>query len=141
MKYNLDYKHVKENVLMNVLPYLEHIEAKEVMMNIITLDIARRNNSPHMLINSALFGTGLGLLSLSLTGPFWTVLTASALGVSVINLVNCRKENKGFNILKGRLLYCLTEEKKLDEAAIQNLLDSIPPEEYVEFLENSSYNI
>ena len=138
---NLDYKTVKENVLTNVLPYLEHIEAKEIMMNIITLDIAKRNNGTHMFTNSALLSSGVYMLSLSLTGPFWTILTASALGVSTINLLNCRKENKGFNILKERLLYCLTEEKHMNEKAIQDLLDSIPPEEFVEFLENSSYNM
>ena len=33
MKFNLEYDHVKENVLTNVLPHLEHIETREILTN------------------------------------------------------------------------------------------------------------
>ncbi len=140
MKFNLEYDHVKENVLTNVLPHLEHIETREILMNVLMLDLARDTNKPHTFTNTVLLGSGLYLWGLPLTGPFWTILTASALGVSVINLRNCRKENKGFFVLKSYLLQYL-DNKGLKENEIQEALDSITGEDFIEFLENSSYNM
>ena len=139
MKLNLDYSVVKNNVLNNVLPYIDHIETKEVIMNALAIDIARDYNNIHIWNNSVLLGVGLIIVGSSLTGMLWTILGASAIGLGIINEIHCFKENKGFKALHAALLLHLSEVRELSFDELSEELNSITLEEMKDFLDKSVY--
>ena len=139
MKLSLDYSVVKNNVLNNVLPYIEHIETKEIMMNIITMDMARDMNGFHKWTNTILLGSGLVLVG---TAPIISLLGitgATAIGLSIVNLFNIRKENKTFHEFKFTMIAFLQIGRQISTTEFEETMDNITSEDMIEFLENSAY--
>ena len=139
MKLSLDYSVVKNNVLNNVLPYIEHIETKEIMMNIITMDMARDMNSFHKWTNTILLGSGLVLVGAAPIISLLGITGATAVGLSIVNLFNIRKENKTFLEFKIAMIAFLQIGRQISTTEFEETMDDITSEDMIEFLENSVY--
>ena len=139
MKLRLDYSVVKNNVLNNVLPYIEHIETKEIMMNIVTMDMARDMNGFHKWVNTLLLGSGLVLVGTAPIISFLGITGATAIGLSIVNLFNIRKENKAFHEFKIAMIAFLQIGRQVSTTEFEETMDNITSEDMIEFLENSVY--
>ena len=139
MKLNLDYSVVKNNVLNNVLPYIEHIETKEIMMNIVAMDMARDMNKFHTWVNTLLLGSGLMLVGTAPIISFLGITGATAIGLSVINLFDIRKENKRFCEFKFTMIAFLRTGRQISATEFEETMNNITSEDMIEFLENSVY--
>ncbi len=136
---NLDCKIVKENVLNNVLPYIERIETEEILMNIVTIDMAKDMNVPHKWINSILVGSGLVLIG---TMPIMSLLGitgAVAIGLGIVNYFTCKREDKVFDILRTAIISYLFMQRDMNEDEIIEGIKDIHADDFIEFLENSAY--
>ncbi len=139
MKLKLDYRTVRNNVLTNVLPYLEHIETKEIMMNMVTMDMAKDMNNMHTWINTILLGSGLCLIGSAPIISFMGITGATAIALSAVNFYTIYKENRGFVELKVMLMAFLHSVRHVDKTEFEETMKNITTEDMIEFLEKSVY--
>lgn len=136
---NLERSVVENNVLNNVLPYIEHIETKELLMHIVTIDMAVDMNAPHAWINTILAGTGLVLIGTVPILSFWGILGATSLVLGTLNFIGYCKDGKVFDVLRHKLISYLMMHRDMDQEQIIDEIKNIQADEYLEFLENSIY--
>lgn len=132
----LDYKTVKNNVLANVIPYIQHLDEKELVMHLMILDITLDSSKMHTWSNICLSISGVSILTNVV--HLHPAVGCIAIGLGLLNIGICLREKY---VLK-RLIKTLSVWFKVlghKRTDIENLMSQITEEELVNFIKNSAY--
>ena len=132
----LDYKTVKDNVLANVIPYIQHLDERELAMHLMVLDLTSCIINKHVWINATLATYGVSILTNAI--HLHPAVGYTAIGLGLLNIGICLREKyvlkrlmKTLNIWLKALGYNRTE--------LEKLMSQITEEELIEFIKNSAY--
>ena len=132
----LDYKTVKNNVFANVIPYIQHLDEKELVMHLMILDITLDSSKMHTWLNICLSVSGVSILTNVI--HLHPTVGFIAIGLGLLNIGICLREKY---VLK-RLIKTLSVWFKVlghKRTDIENLMSQITEEELVNFIKNSAY--
>ena len=132
----LDYKTVKDNVLANVIPYIQHLDERELAMHLMVLDLTSCITNKHVWINATLSVYGVSILTNVI--HLHPAVGYTAIGLGLLNIGICLREKyvlkrlmKTLNIWLKALGYNRTE--------LEKLMSQITEEELINFIKNSAY--
>jgi hypothetical protein len=132
----LDYKTVKDNVFANVIPYIEHLDEKEIAMHLMVLDLTLSTTNMYAWASSTLTVAGVSILTNVIhLNP---AVGYTAIGLGLLNIGICLRER---HVLK-RLMKTLSTWLKVlgyNRTEIEKLVSEITDEELIEFMKNSAY--
>ena len=132
----LDYKTVKDNVLANVIPYIQHLDERELAMHLMVLDLTSCITNKHVWINATLSVYGVSILTNVI--HLHPAVGYTAIGLGLLNIGICLREKY---VLK-RLMKTLNTWLKVlgyNRTELEKLMSQITEEELIEFIKNSAY--
>ena len=132
----LDYKTVKDNVLANVIPYIQHLDEKELAMHLMVLDLTLSTTNMYAWANATLIVEGVSILTNVI--HLHPVVGYTAIGLGLLNIGICLRERY---VLK-RLMKTLSTWLKVlgyNRTDIEKLVSQITDEELINFIKNSAY--
>ena len=132
----LDYKTVKDNVLANVIPYIEHLDEKEIAMHLMVLDLTLSTTNMYAWSNATLTVAGVSILTNVIhLNP---AVGYTAIGLGLLNIGICLRERC---VLKKLMKTLSTWLKVLGykRTDIEKLASQVTDEELIEFIKNSAY--
>ena len=132
----LDYKTVKNNVFANVIPYIQHLDEKELVMHLMILDITLDSSKMHTWLNICLSVSGVSILTNVI--HLHPVVGYTAIGLGLLNIGICLRERY---VLK-RLMKTLSTWLKVlgyNRTDLEELMCQITEEELIDFMKNSAY--
>ena len=132
----LDYKTVKDNVFANVIPYIEHLDEKEIAMHLMVLDLTLSTTNMYAWASSTLTVAGVSILTNVI--HLHPAVGYAAIGLGLLNIGICLRER---HVLK-RLMKTLSTWLKVlgyNRTEIEKLVSEITDEELIEFMKNSAY--
>ena len=132
----LDYKTVKDNVLANVIPYIQHLDEKELAMHLMVLDLTLSTTNMYAWANATLIVEGVSILTNVI--HLHPVVGYTAIGLGLLNIGICLRERY---VLK-RLMKTLSTWFKVlgyNRTDIEKLVSQITDEELINFIKNSAY--
>ena len=132
----LDYKTVKDNVLANVIPYIQHLDEKELAMHLMVLDLTLSTTNMYAWANATLIVEGVSILTNVI--HLHPVVGYTAIGLGLLNIGICLRERY---VLK-RLMKTLSTWLKVlgyNRTDIEKLVSQITDEELIDFIKNSAY--
>ena len=132
----LDYKTVKDNVFANVIPYIQHLDEKELAMHLMVLDITLSTTNMHVWINATLATHGVSILTNGI--HLHPAVGYTAIGLGLLNIGICLRERY---VLKKLIKTLSTWLKVLgyDRTELGKLMSQITEEELIDFIKNSAY--
>ena len=132
----LDYKTVKDNVFANVIPYIQHLDERELAMHLMVLDLTLSTTNMHAWTNATLTVAGVSILTNVI--HLHPIIGYTAIGLGLLNIGICLRERY---VLK-RLMKTLSIWFKVlgyKRTDIEKLMSQITEEELVNFIKNSAY--
>ena len=132
----LDYKTVKDNVLANVIPYIQHLDERELAMHLMVLDLTSCITNKHVWINATLSVYGVSILTNVI--HLHPAVGYTAIGLGLLNIGICLREKY---VLK-RLMKTLNTWLKVlgySRTELEKLMSQITEEELINFIKNSAY--
>ena len=132
----LDYKTVKDNVFANVIPYIQHLDERELAMHLMVLDLTSCITNKHVWINATLSVYGVSILTNVI--HLHPAVGYTAIGLGLLNIGICLREKY---VLK-RLMKTLNTWLKVlgyNRTELEKLMSQITEEELIEFIKNSAY--
>lgn len=132
----LDYKTVKDNVFANVIPYIQHLDEKELAMHLMVLDLTLSTTNMHAWTNATLTIAGVSILTNVI--HLHPIIGYTAIGLGLLNIGICLRER---HVLK-RLMKTLSIWFKVlgyKRTDIEKLMSQITEEELINFIKNSAY--
>ena len=132
----LDYKTVKDNVFANVIPYIQHLDERELAMHLMVLDLTLSTTNMHAWTNATLTVAGVSILTNVI--HLHPIIGYTAIGLGLLNIGICLRER---HVLK-RLMKTLTTWLKVlgyKRTDIEKLISQITDEELIDFIKNSAY--
>ena len=132
----LDYKTVKDNVFANVIPYIQHLDKRELAMHLMVLDLTLSTTNMHAWTNATLTVAGVSILTNVI--HLHPVVGYTAIGLGLLNIGICLRER---HVLK-RLMKTLSTWFKIlgyNRTDIEKLVSQITDEELINFIKNSAY--
>lgn len=132
----LDYKTVKDNVLANVIPYIQHLDERELAMHLMVLDLTLSTTNMYAWANATLIVEGVSILTNVI--HLHPVVGYTAIGLGLLNIGICLRERY---VLK-RLMKTLSTWLKVlgyNRTDIEKLVSQITDEELINFIKNSAY--
>ena len=132
----LDYKTVKDNVFANVIPYIQHLDEKELAMHLMVLDLTLSTTNMHAWTNATLTIAGVSILTNVI--HLHPIIGYTAIGLGLLNIGICLRER---HVLK-RLMKTLSTWFKVlgySRTDIEKLVSQITDEELIDFIKNSAY--
>ena len=132
----LDYKTVKDNVLANVIPYIQHLDERELAMHLMVLDLTSCITNKHVWINATLSVYGVSILTNVI--HLHPAVGYTAIGLGLLNIGICLREKY---VLK-RLMKTLNTWLKVlgyNRTELEKLMSQITDEELIDFIKNSAY--
>ena len=132
----LDYKTVKDNVLANVIPYIQHLDERELAMHLMVLDLTLSTTNMHAWTNATLTVAGVSILTNVI--HLHPIIGYTAIGLGLLNIGICLRER---HVLK-RLMKTLSTWFKVlgyNRTDIEKLVSQITDEELIDFIKNSAY--
>lgn len=132
----LDYKTVKDNVLANVIPYIQHLDERELAMHLMVLDLTSCITNKHVWINATLSVYGVSILTNVI--HLHPAVGYTAIGLGLLNIGICLREKY---VLK-RLMKTLNTWLKVlgyNRTELEKLMSQITEEELINFIKNSAY--
>ena len=132
----LDYKTVKDNVFTNVIPYIQHLDERELVMHLMVLDLTLSTTNMHAWTNATLTVAGISILTNVI--HLHPVVGYTAIGLGLLNIGICLRER---HVLK-RLMKTLSTWFKVlgyNRTDIEKLMSQITDEELINFIKNSAY--
>ena len=132
----LDYKTVKDNVFANVIPYIQHLDERELAMHLMVLDLTLSTTNMHAWTNATLTVAGVSILTNVI--HLHPVVGYTAIGLGLLNIGICLRERY---VLK-RLMKTLSTWFKVlgyNRTDIEKLMSQITDEELINFIKNSAY--
>lgn len=132
----LDYKTVKDNVLANVIPYIQHLDEKKLAMHLMVLDLTLSTTNMYAWANSTLTIAGVSILTNVI--HLQPVVGYTAIGLGLLNIGICLRER---HVLK-RLMKTLSTWLKVlgyNRTDLEELMSQITEEELIDFMKNSAY--
>ena len=132
----LDYKTVKDNVLANVIPYIQHLDERELAMHLMVLDLTSCITNKHVWINATLSVYGVSILTNVI--HLHPAVGYTAIGLGLLNIGICLREKY---VLK-RLMKTLNTWLKVlgySRTELEKLMSQITEEELIDFIKNSAY--
>ena len=132
----LDYKTVKDNVFANVIPYIQHLDERELAMHLMVLDLTSCITNKHVWINATLSVYGVSILTNVI--HLHPAVGYTAIGLGLLNIGICLREKY---VLK-RLMKTLNTWLKVlgyNRTELEKLMSHITEEELIEFIKNSAY--
>ena len=132
----LDYKTVKDNVFANVIPYIQHLDERELAMHLMVLDLTLSTTNMHAWTNATLTVAGVSILTNVI--HLHPVVGYTAIGLGLLNIGICLRER---HVLK-RLMKTLSTWFKVlgyNRTDIEKLMSQITDEELINFIKNSAY--
>ena len=132
----LDYKTVKDNVLANVIPYIQHLDERELAMHLMVLDLTSCITNKHVWINATLATYGVSILTNVI--HLHPAVGYTAIGLGLLNIGICLREKY---VLK-RLMKTLNTWLKVlgyNRTELEKLMSQITEEELIDFIKNSAY--
>ena len=132
----LDYKTVKDNVLANVIPYIQHLDERELAMHLMVLDLTSCITNKHVWINATLSVYGVSILTNVI--HLHPAVGYTAIGLGLLNIGICLREKY---VLK-RLMKTLNTWLKVlgyKRTELEKLMNQITEEELIDFIKNSAY--
>ena len=132
----LDYKTVKDNVLANVIPYIQHLDERELAMHLMVLDLTSCITNKHVWINATLSVYGVSILTNVI--HLHPVVGYTAIGLGLLNIGICLREKY---VLKRLMKTLNTWLKALgyNRTELEKLMSQITEEELINFIKNSAY--
>ena len=132
----LDYKTVKDNVLANVIPYIQHLEEKELALHLMVLNMTLSTTNMHVWANATLTTHGVSILTNGI--HLHPVVGYTAIGLGLLNIGICLRERY---VLKKLIKTLSTWLKVLgyDRTELGKLMSQITEEELIDFIKNSAY--
>ena len=132
----LDYKTVKNNVFANVIPYIQHLDEKELVMHLMILDITLDSSKMHTWLNICLSVSGVSILTNVI--HLHPTVGFIAIGLGLLNIGICLRERY---VLKKLMKTLSTWLKVLgyDRTELGKLMSQITEEELIDFIKNSAY--
>ena len=134
----LDYKTVKDNVFANVIPYIQHLDEKELAMHLMVLDIASSTTNMYAWANATLTVHGVSILTNVI--HLHPTVGYTAVGLGLLNIGICLRER---HVLK-KLMKTLSAWLKVlgyNRTELEKLMSQITDEELIDFIKNSAYYI
>ena len=132
----LDYKTVKDNVFANVIPYIQHLNERELAMHLMVLDLTLSTTNMYAWTNATLTVAGVSILTNVI--HLHPVVGYTAIGLGLLNIGICLRERY---VLK-RLMKTLSTWFKVlgyNRTDIEKLMSQITDEELINFIKNSAY--
>ena len=132
----LDYKTVKDNVFANVIPYIQHLDERELAMHLMVLDLTLSTTNMHAWTNATLTVAGISILTNVI--HLHPIISYTAIGLGLLNIGICLRER---HVLK-RLMKTLSTWFKVlgyNRTDIEKLMSQITDEELINFIKNSAY--
>ena len=132
----LDYKTVKDNVFANVIPYIQHLDERELAMHLMVLDLTLSTTNMHAWTNATLTVAGISILTNVI--HLHPIISYTAIGLGLLNIGICLRER---HVLK-RLMKTLSTWFKVlgyNRTDIEKLVSQITDEELIDFIKNSAY--
>lgn len=132
----LDYKTVKDNVFANVIPYIQHLDEKELAMHLMVLDLTLSTTNMYTWTNATLTVAGVSILTNVI--HLHPIIGYTAIGLGLLNIGICLREK---HVLK-RLMKTLNTWFKVlgyKRTDIEKLMSQITEEELISFIKNSAY--
>ena len=132
----LDYKTVKDNVFANVIPYIQHLDEKELAMHLMVLDLTLSTTNMYAWANATLTVAGVSILTNVI--HLHPIIGCTAIGLGLLNIGICLRER---HVLK-RLMKTLSIWFKVlgyERTDIEKLMSQITEEELINFIKNSAY--
>ena len=132
----LDYKTVKDNVFANVIPYIQHLDERELAMHLMVLDLTLSTTNMHAWTNATLTVAGVSILTNVI--HLHPIIGYTAIGLGLLNIGICLRERY---VLK-RLMKTLSTWFKVlgyNRTDIEKLVSQITDEELINFIKNSAY--
>ena len=132
----LDYKTVKNNVFANVIPYIQHLDERELAIHLMVLDLTLSTTNMHAWTNATLTVAGVSILTNVI--HLHPVVGYTAIGLGLLNIGICLRER---HVLK-RLMKTLSTWFKVlgyNRTDIEKLMSQITEEELINFIKNSAY--
>ena len=132
----LDYKTVKDNVFANVIPYIQHLDERELAMHLMVLDLTLSTTNMHAWTNATLTVAGVSILTNVI--HLHPIIGYTAIGLGLLNIGICLRER---HVLK-RLMKTLSTWFKVlgyNRTDIEKLVSQITDEELIDFIKNSAY--
>ena len=132
----LDYKTVKDNVFANVIPYIQHLDERELAMHLMVLDLTLSTTNMHAWTNATLTVAGVSILTNVIY--LHPIIGYTAIGLGLLNIGICLREKY---VLK-RLIKTLNTWFKVlgyKRTDIEKLMSQITEEELINFIKNSAY--
>ena len=132
----LDYKTVKDNVFANVIPYIQHLNERELAMHLMVLDLTLSTTNMHAWTNATLTVAGVSILTNVI--HLHPIIGYTAIGLGLLNIGICLRERY---VLK-RLMKTLSTWFKVlgyNRTDIEKLVSQITDEELINFIKNSAY--
>ena len=132
----LDYKTVKNNVLANVIPYIQHLDERELAMHLMVLDLTSCITNKHVWINATLVTYGVSILTNAI--HLHPAVGYTAIGLGLLNIGICLREKY---VLKRLMKTLNTWLKALgyNRTELEKLMSQITEEELINFIKNSAY--
>ena len=132
----LNYKTVKDNVLANVIPYIEHLDEKEIAMHLMVLDLTLSTTNMYAWSNATLTVAGVSILTNVI--HLHPAVGYTAIGLGLLNIGICLRERY---VLKKLMKTLSTWLKVLGykRTDIEKLASQVTDEELIEFIKNSAY--
>ena len=86
----LDYKTVKDNVFANVIPYIQHLDERELAMHLMVLDLTLSTTNMYAWTNATLTVAGVSILTNVI--HLHPVIGYTAIGLGLLNIGICLRE-------------------------------------------------
>ena len=132
----LDYKTVKDNVFANVIPYIQHLEEKELALHLMVLNMTLSTTNMHVWANATLTTHGVSILTNGI--HLHPVVGYTAIGLGLLNIGICLRERYVLKKLMKTLSTWL-EVLGYDRTELGKLMSRITEEELIDFIKNSAY--
>ena len=132
----LDYKTVKDNVFANVIPYIQHLEEKELALHLMVLNMTLSTTNMHVWANATLTTHGVSILTNGI--HLHPVVGYTAIGLGLLNIGICLRERYVLKKLMKTLSTWL-EVLGYDRTELGKLMSQITEEELIDFIKNSAY--